>query len=168
MSYSPQYSKYTFHFQTIFVLWHTNISRLPRSKCSWITTCPDRSPWFEDLHCFSRGRGRRSRLPHCHHMAERNCVTVSYCSLWGGARRREGGLTVSYCHENNLLHLNLGCHPKWDFCHHKWDSKIPSGVADFSNEFLQKLNQITVKRGGRARAAAHTSHFRWQNFIVKW
>ena len=97
-------------------------------------------------------------------MAERNCVTVSYCSLWGGARRREGGLTVSYCHENNLLHLNLGCHPKWDFCHHKWDCKIPSGVADFSNEFLQKLNQITVKRGGRARAAAHTSHFRWQNF----
>jgi len=73
-------------------------------------------------------------------------------------------LTVSYCHENNLLHLNLGCHPKWDFCHHKWDCKIPSGVADFSNEFLQKLNQITVKRGGRARAAAHTSHFRWQNF----
>ena len=69
-----------------------------------------------------------------------------------------------YTIENNLLHLHLGCHPKWDFCHHKWDSKIPSGVADFLNEFLQKLNQITVKRGGHARAAAHTSHFRWQNF----
>ena len=69
-----------------------------------------------------------------------------------------------YTIENNLLHLHLGCHPKWDFCHHKWDSKIPSEVADFSNEFLQKLNQITVKRCGRARAAAHTSHFRWQNF----
>ena len=72
-----------------------------------------------------------------------------------------------YTIENNLLHLHLGCHPKWDFCHHKWDSKIPSEVADFSNEFLQKLNQITVKRGGRVRAAAHTSHFRWQSFKRK-
>ena len=69
-----------------------------------------------------------------------------------------------YTIENNLLHLHLGCHPNRDFCHHNQDSKIPIGVADFSNEFLQKLNQITVKRGGRARAAAHTSHFRWQNF----
>ena len=59
-----------------------------------------------------------------------------------------------YTIENNLLHLHLGCHPKWDFCHHKWDCKIPSGVADFSNEFLQKLNQITVKRGGRRGAPA--------------
>ena len=57
-----------------------------------------------------------------------------------------------YTIENNLLHLHLGCHPKWDFCHHKWDSKIPSGVADFSYEFLQKLNQITVKRGGHRGA----------------
>ena len=69
-----------------------------------------------------------------------------------------------YTIENNLLHLHLGCHPNRDFCHHNRDSKIPIGVADFSNEFHQKLNQITVKRGGRARAAAHISRLRWQNF----
>ena len=69
-----------------------------------------------------------------------------------------------YTIENNLLHLHLGCHPNRDFCHHNRDSKIPIGVADFSNGLHQKLNQITVKRGGRARAPPRTSRLRWQNF----
>ena len=36
-------------------------------------------------------------------------------------------------------------------------AKIPIGVADFSKGLHQKLNQITVKRGGswRAQARAH-------------
>ena len=38
-----------------------------------------------------------------------------------------------------------GLPPKSGFCHHNRDSKIPIGVADFSNEFHQKLKQITVK-----------------------
>ena len=50
-----------------------------------------------------------------------------------------------YTTENNLLHLHLGCHHNRDFCHHNRDSKIPIGVADFSNGFHQKLKQITVK-----------------------
>ena len=62
-----------------------------------------------------------------------------------------------YTIENNLLHLHLGCHPNRDFCHHNRDRKIPIGVADVSNGLHQKLNQITVKRGGswRAQARAH-------------
>ena len=52
---------------------------------------------------------------------------------------RGGGCWVMYTIENNLLHLHLGCHPNRDFCHHNRDSKIPTGVADFSNEFHQKL-----------------------------
>ena len=64
-----------------------------------------------------------------------------------------------YTIENNLLHLNLGCQPNRDFCHHNRDSQIPIEVADFYNSLHQKYDKIHKNhyqerrgRGGGGRA----------------
>ena len=66
-----------------------------------------------------------------------------------------------YTTENHLLHLNPGCQLKRDFCHHKRDSQIPFGVADFYNGLHQKYdknheNHYQERRGrGGGREGAH-------------
>ena len=70
------------------------------------------------------------------------------------------------------------CHHNRDFCHHNRDSKIPTGVADFSNGLHQKLIKSQWKEegaGGRRRAHIpievaefwiqtlyHFYHFKWK------
>ena len=82
-----------------------------------------------------------------------------------------GGCWVMYILENNLLHLHLGCHPNRDFCHHNRDSKIPTGVADFSNDLHQKLKQSQWKEEGvggrrRARIPIEVAEFQIQSFLT--
>ena len=117
---------------------------------------------------------------HCHHLAVRNNETQWAAAASSGRWwREEGGFKVSYCHENNLLHLNLGDQPDRDFCHHNRDFKIPIEVADFYNSLHQKYdknheNHYQERRGrvggGRAQIPIGVAEFYNQltHFIWCW